>query len=81
MYTTGTTRTPKGVLITEGNLAAMTAMLAGVFSLTPNSRYLALLPMFQHQWRGDAFGGLTAGGRVALSSGTTAAAIFVISCR
>lgn len=75
MYTTGTTGRPKGVMITEGNLAAMTEMVIEAFPLDADSRYLALLPMFHVSGGGTPIGVLAAGGAVVLSSGTSATAI------
>ncbi|MGA2411192.1 MAG: AMP-binding protein, partial [Candidatus Binataceae bacterium] len=45
VFTSGTTGTPKGVMLTHGNFAAEIAMLARVFQLGSEDTVLSLLPL------------------------------------
>ena len=45
-YTSGTTRAPRGVAITQGNVIAMAAMLRTVFDVTEHSTIVSWLPPF-----------------------------------
>ena len=75
IYTSGTGGRPKGVMISEGNLFAMTSKLPGIFLLHDTSSYLALLPMFHISGGGTPVSVLCAGAKVVLSSGTSSSAI------
>lgn len=46
MYTSGTTRTPKGVLLSHANLLAGAGAVAAWHSLTPADRVLSSLPLY-----------------------------------
>ncbi|WP_019202237.1 class I adenylate-forming enzyme family protein [Tsukamurella sp. 1534] len=46
IYTAGTTGAPKGVMITHGNIAAMTASFIAHFSFTDRDHSLLVLPLF-----------------------------------
>lgn len=46
MYTSGTTGKPKGVMLTQANLAASAAAISAEHRLTENDRVLAVLPLF-----------------------------------
>ena len=46
MYTSGTTGVPKGVMLTQGNLAANAQAISTEHALTPNDRVLAVLPLY-----------------------------------
>ncbi|HET6923198.1 MAG TPA: AMP-binding protein, partial [Anaeromyxobacteraceae bacterium] len=45
IFTSGTTGTPKGVLLTHRNFASLVARLAGVFDLGPGDGLLSVLPL------------------------------------
>jgi long-chain acyl-CoA synthetase len=45
IYTSGTTGTPKGVMLSHENLVQNFLTAAQVFQLTPNQRYLSILPL------------------------------------
>ncbi len=45
IFTSGTTGTPKGVLLTHRNFASLVAKLAGVFDLHPGDGLLSVLPL------------------------------------
>lgn len=45
MYTSGTTGTPKGVLLTHGNLVAELGGIMGAYDVPPDTRYLSYLPL------------------------------------
>lgn len=45
IFTSGTTGTPKGVVLTHKNLTAMTSKLAALFSLFEHDRLLSVLPL------------------------------------
>jgi len=46
MYTSGTTGRPKGVMLTQGNLAANAAAIAAEHALAPADRVLGVLPLY-----------------------------------
>jgi acyl-CoA synthetase (AMP-forming)/AMP-acid ligase II len=46
MYTSGTTGTPKGVMLTQANLAANAVAISVEHALTAQDRVLAVLPLF-----------------------------------
>ncbi|MET9326189.1 AMP-binding protein [Tsukamurella sp. NPDC003166] len=67
IYTAGTTGKPKGVMITHGNIAAMTASFIEHFSFTERDHSLLVLPLFHAN--GVVLGTLTplrAGGRTTI---------------
>lgn len=46
VYTSGTTGTSKGAILTHGNFAANALALVQAWQITANDRYLAVLPLF-----------------------------------
>ncbi len=67
IYTAGTTGKPKGVMITHGNIAAMTASFIEHFGFTERDHSLLVLPLFHAN--GVVLGTLTplrAGGRTTI---------------
>ncbi|MCS3779209.1 class I adenylate-forming enzyme family protein [Tsukamurella ocularis] len=67
IYTAGTTGKPKGVMITHGNIAAMTASFIEHFAFTERDHSLLVLPLFHAN--GVVLGTLTplrAGGRTTI---------------
>ena len=46
MYTSGTTGKPKGVMLTQANLAANAAAIAAEHALGPADRVLGVLPLY-----------------------------------
>ncbi|CAM3520391.1 class I adenylate-forming enzyme family protein [Tsukamurella ocularis] len=68
IYTAGTTGKPKGVMITHGNIAAMTASFIEHFAFTERDHSLLVLPLFHAN--GVVLGTLTplrAGGRTTIT--------------
>ena len=45
LFTSGTTGTPKGVMLTHGNFCALLAALGRVFDVGPDDRVLSVLPL------------------------------------
>jgi long-chain acyl-CoA synthetase len=45
IYTSGTTGTPKGVMLSQGNLVSNFISAASVFNLKPSDKYLSILPL------------------------------------
>jgi len=62
VYTSGTTGSPKGAVLSHRNLAAGTASVAGAWRWLPTDRLVLALPLFHvHGLCAGLFGGLAAG--------------------
>lgn len=46
LHTSGTTSRPKGVPLSQGNLAASLANIAATYQMTPEDRSLLVMPLF-----------------------------------
>jgi malonyl-CoA/methylmalonyl-CoA synthetase len=67
VYTSGTTGTPKGAVLTQANLAAGCSALEQAWALGPEDRLLSALPLFHvHGLVAGLFGILSAGGGIDL---------------
>src|SRR5690606_34280627 len=45
IFTSGTTGTPKGVMLTHANFTSLLASMGGVFKITEQDRFLSVLPL------------------------------------
>jgi acyl-CoA synthetase (AMP-forming)/AMP-acid ligase II len=68
MYTSGTTGRPKGVMLTQGNLAANARAIAAEHALTPQDRVLGVLPLYHiNAFAVTMLAPLASGGSVAVA--------------
>jgi long-chain acyl-CoA synthetase len=68
MYTSGTTGRPKGVMLTQANLAANAAAIAAEHALTPADRVLGVLPLYHiNAFAVTMLAPLASGGSVAMA--------------
>ena len=68
MYTSGTTGQPKGVMLTQANLAANALAIAQEHALTPNDRVLGVLPLYHiNAFAVTMLAPLASGGSVAMA--------------
>lgn len=73
MFTSGTTSTPKGVVITQGNYAFAGDTMSAAADLGPDDRQLVVLPLFHANAQYYSFASaIVAGASVALMSGFSA---------
>jgi acyl-CoA synthetase (AMP-forming)/AMP-acid ligase II len=74
MYTSGTTGVPKGVMLTQSNLAANAASVAAEHALTPADRVLGVLPLYHiNAFAVTMLAPLASGGSVAMAPKFSAA--------
>ncbi len=74
MYTSGTTGVPKGVMLTQANLAANAAAITAEHALTPDDRVLGVLPLYHiNAFSVTMLAPLASGGGVALAPKFSAA--------
>ena len=70
MFTSGTTSTPKGVVVTQANYAFAGEIMAAAADLGPDDRQLVVLPLFHANAQYYSFASAIAvGASVALMSG------------
>ncbi|MFQ5893640.1 MAG: AMP-dependent synthetase/ligase [Nitrospinota bacterium] len=67
IYTSGTTGTPKGVMLTHGNMLHNIRVVPPLFRLTEHDRYLSILPSWHSFERIIEYLVLTVGGSLAYS--------------
>ncbi len=73
MFTSGTTSTPKGVVVTQANYAFAGEIMAAAADLGPDDRQLVVLPLFHANAQYYSFASAIAvGASVALMSGFSA---------
>ncbi|MFK0050275.1 amino acid adenylation domain-containing protein [Streptomyces sp. NPDC090741] len=71
-YTSGSTSTPRGVVLSHGNLLHNTAMIARVFGLDTGMRGVSWLPMYHDMGLiGSVMGTVRAGGTMSLMAPST----------
>ncbi|MET9349441.1 amino acid adenylation domain-containing protein [Streptomyces termitum] len=71
-YTSGSTSTPRGVVLTHGNLLHNTAMIGRVFGLDAGMRGVSWLPMYHDMGLiGSVMGTVRAGGTMSLMAPST----------
>ena len=74
MYTSGTTGRPKGVMLTQSNLAANALAIATEHALTPRDRVLGVLPLYHiNAFAVTMLAPLASGGSVAMAPRFSAA--------
>jgi long-chain acyl-CoA synthetase len=74
MYTSGTTGRPKGVMLTQANLAANAIAISAEHALTAHDRVLAVLPLYHiNAFAVTMLAPLVAGGSLAMPSKFSAA--------
>lgn len=75
VYTSGTSGRPKGVLITNGNLAAKVPQVTPLWGLGPDSRSLLATPLFHVGALSWGLAGLQAGATTCLAGGAAPATL------
>ena len=77
MYTSGTTGKPKGVMLTQANLAASALAISTEHALTPDDRVLAVLPLYHiNAFAVTMLSPLAHGGSLAMPSRFSASAFW-----
>jgi len=78
MYTSGTTGNPKGVMLTQANLAANAQAIAAEHALGPQDRVLGVLPLYHiNAFAVTMLAPLASGGSVAMAPKFSAARFWV----
>jgi acyl-CoA synthetase (AMP-forming)/AMP-acid ligase II len=75
MYTSGTTGRPKGVLLSDANLATSIPEMCGLWRLDADARMLGVLPLFHIAGLGAALGTLWSGGTFVVAASPDAGAL------
>ena len=82
MYTSGTTSRPKGVQVTHANYVYAGETVAAGFGLTPEDRFLTVLPLFHANAQYySTMGTLVSGGTLVLSARFTASGFADLAIR
>jgi len=82
LFTSGTTSTPKGVVITQANYAFVGDVMAGAARLSSRDRFLVVLPLFHANAQYYCFAAAIAvGASVALTSGFSASRFLAQAAR
>ena len=74
LFTSGTTARPKGVLLTHANFLYLGEICARSFAVTPDDRYLVVLPLFHVNAQVSYFPCLTAGASIVICEQFSASA-------
>ena len=78
MYTSGTTGVPKGVMLTQANLAANAASISAQHGLAPSDRVLGVLPLYHiNAFAVTMLAPLAHGGSVAMAARFSAARFWI----
>lgn len=82
LFTSGTTSTPKGVVITQANFAFVADVMAAAARLGPRDRFLVVLPLFHANAQYYCFApAIAVGASVALVSAFSASRFFAQAVR
>lgn len=82
LFTSGTTSTPKGVVVTQANFAFVADVMAAAARLGPRDRFLVVLPLFHANAQYYCFApAIAVGASVALMSGFSASRFLAQAAR